>query len=47
MKKVIRLMKDGLGRKIITEFIGLKPNIYFYLIDTAIVIEKLKEQQNV
>ena len=32
-KKEIRLMKDKLGGKIMTEFLGLRPEIYFYLID--------------
>ena len=30
-KKVIGLMKDELGRKIITEFVTLRPKIYSYL----------------
>ena len=32
-KKVIGLMKDELGRKIITKFVGLRPRTYFYLMD--------------
>ena len=32
-KKVIELMKDELGRKIITEFITLRPKAYTYLTD--------------
>ena len=32
-KKVIGLMKDGLGRKIITEFVTLRPKTYSYLTD--------------
>ena len=32
-KKTIGLMKDGLGRRIITEFIALRPKIYVYQID--------------
>ena len=29
-KKVIRLMKDELGRAIMTEFVALRPKLYFY-----------------
>ena len=32
-KKVIGLMKDGLGRKIIMEFVTLRPKTYSYLTD--------------
>ena len=32
-KKVIGLMKDGLGGKIMTEFVALKPTTYSYLTD--------------
>ena len=32
-KKVIRLMKDELGGKIITEFVTLRPKTYSYLMD--------------
>ena len=32
-KKVIGLMKDELGGKIITEFVTLRPKIYSYLTD--------------
>ena len=39
-KKVIELMKDKLGRKIMTEFVALRPKTYSYLIDMAIVIKK-------
>ena len=32
-KKVIALMKDGLGGKIMAEFLALRPKIYSYLTD--------------
>ena len=32
-KKVIRLIKDKLGRKIMTEFVALTPKTYSYLMD--------------
>ena len=32
-KKVIGLMKDELGEKIMTEFAALRPNTYSYLMD--------------
>ena len=32
-KKVIRFMKDELGRKIITEFVAIRPKTYSYLMD--------------
>ena len=32
-KKVIELMKDQLGRKIMTKFVGLRAKTYSYLID--------------
>ena len=32
-KKVTGLMKDELGRKIITKFVGLRPRTYIYLMD--------------
>ena len=32
-KKVLGMMKDGLGGKIMKEFVGLKPKCYSYLTD--------------
>ena len=42
-QKVIGLMKDELGGKIMTQFVGFRPKIYSYLIDDD--IRKLKEQK--
>ena len=33
IKKVIGLVKDELGRKIMTKFVALRPKTYSYLID--------------
>ena len=46
-KKVIGLMKDELGRKIMKEFIGLRPKCYAYLTDDGNVDKKQNEQKNV
>ena len=46
-KKVIGLMKDELGVKIIIEFVPLKPKTYSYLTDDDIVHKKAKETKNV
>ena len=41
-KKVIRLTKDGLGGKIITEFVTLRPKTYSYLTDDCKEDKKAK-----
>ena len=41
-KKVIRLMKDELGRKIMTEFVALRPKTYSYLTDDCKEYKKAK-----
>ena len=41
-KKVIGLMKDELGGKIITEFVTLKPKTYLYLTDNGKEDKKAK-----
>ena len=42
-KKVIRLMKDELGGKIVTEFVTLRPKTYSYLTDDGKEDKKAKE----
>ena len=45
-KKVIGLMKDELGGRIITEFFALRPKTYSYLTMILKKIKRLKEQRN-
>ena len=46
-KKVIGLMKDELGGRIITEFVALRPKTYSYLTDDFKEDKRLKKQRNV
>ena len=45
-KKVIELMKDELGRKIMTKYIGLRAKTYSYLIDDGSEDKKAKGTKN-
>ena len=45
-KKVIGLMKDELGGKIIMEFVTLRPKTYSYLTDDFKEDKKLQEEKN-
>ena len=42
-KKVIELMKDELGGKIMTKFVALRPKTYSYLMDDSNNDKKAKE----
>ena len=47
-KKVVELLKDKLGRNIMTEFVALRPKTYSYLIDDGKSDKKAnKKQKNV
>ena len=45
-KKVIGLMKDELGGKIITEFVTLKPKTYSHLTDDCKEDKKVRNKKN-
>ena len=46
-KKVIGLMKDQLGRKLMAEFAALRPKTYSYLTDDSDENKKQKAQKSV
>ena len=46
-KKVIELMKDELGEKIMNKFVGLRTNTYSYLIDNGSEDKKSKRYKKV
>ena len=43
-KRVIRLMEDKLGGKIMTEFVALRPKTYSHLIDDSSFDKNQKEK---
>ena len=43
IKKVIVLMKDELGGKIVIDFVPLRPKTYSYLTDNDNYVKKLKK----
>ena len=46
-KKLVGLMKDELGGKIMTESEVLRPKTYFYLMDDSKNYKKAKGEKNV
>ena len=46
-EKVIGLMKDKLGRKLMTKFVGLKAKTYNYLTDDSSKNKKAKGTESV
>ena len=40
-------MKDELGGKIVTKFVGLKAKTYSYLVDDVVKIKKQRAQKSV
>ena len=40
-------MENDLGRKIMTEFVTIRPKAYSYLMNYGNSVKKLKEQKNI